>query len=93
MALKPSQRSLAKWTDQKWQYSSDKEKDKPKSKRGRYLPKAAWDSLSSGEKRATNAAKRKGTASGKQFVKQPDKIAKKVTKYRKQENVKWVKNQ
>jgi hypothetical protein len=83
MALKPSQKSLKKWTDQKWQYSDDKEKDKPKSKRGRYLPKAAWDSLSPGEKRATNAAKRKGTKAGKQFVKQPKKIAKKVSKHRK----------
>ena len=83
MALKPAQKSLKKWTEQKWQYSSDKEQDKPKEKRGRYLPKAALDSLSSGEKRATNAAKRKGTSSGKQFVRQPDKIAKKVSKHRK----------
>ena len=82
MALKPSQQSLKKWTDQNWQYSSDKEKDKPKAKRGRYLPKAAWDSLSSGEKSATNAAKRKGTASGKQFVKQPKGIAKKTAGFR-----------
>ena len=83
MALKPAQRSLQRWTEQKWQYSSEKEKDKPKSKRGRYLPKAAWDSLSPGEKRATNSAKRKGTKSGKQFVKQPKKIADKVKNYRK----------
>jgi hypothetical protein len=83
MALKPSQRSLKKWTEQKWQYSSEKEADKPKSERGRYLPKKAWDNLSSGEKRATNAAKRKGTKSGKQFVKQPTSIAKKTAKLRK----------
>jgi len=83
MALKPTQRSLQRWTEQKWQYSSDKEQNKPKSKRGRYLPKAAWDSLSPGEKRATNAAKRKGSKSGKQFVKQPKKIAEKVKSYRK----------
>lgn len=83
MALKPSQRSLKKWTEQEWQYSSEKEKDKPRSKRGRYLPKAAWSSLSAGEKRATNAAKRKGSKSGKQFVKQPKKIASKVRKHRK----------
>lgn len=83
MALKPSQRSLKRWTEQEWQYSSEKETNKPKSKRGRYLPKAAWKSLSAGEKRATNAAKRKGTKSGKQFVKQPTKIAEKVKKYRK----------
>jgi hypothetical protein len=83
MALKKSQQSLKKWTAQKWQYSSDKEEDKPVEKRGRYLPKSAWSSLSAGEKRATNAAKRKGSAKGKQFVKQPSKIAKKVRAHRK----------
>jgi hypothetical protein len=83
MALKPSQRSLKKWTEQKWQYSSEKEADKPKSEKGRYLPEKAWDKLSPGEKRATNAAKRKGTKSGKQFVKQPSSIAKKTAKLRK----------
>lgn len=82
MALRSQQRSLRKWTEQEWQYSNSKEQDKPKSKRGRYLPKAAWSSLSSGEKAATNAAKRKGTKQGKQFVKQPEKIAKKVKGYR-----------
>ena len=60
MAKKPSQRSLENWTRQDWQYSSDKEGKKPRKKRGRYLPKAAWAALSPGEKRATNAAKRKG---------------------------------
>jgi hypothetical protein len=82
MSLKPSQRSLKKWTEQDWQYSSSAEQGKAKSKRGRYLPKAAWDSLSPGEKAATNAAKRKGTKQGKQFVKQPKTIAKKVKEYR-----------
>jgi hypothetical protein len=80
--LKPSQKSLKRWTQQDWQYSDDKQSDKPKSKRGRYLPKAAWDSLSPGEKAATNAAKRKGTKQGKQFVKQPASIANKVKGYR-----------
>lgn len=81
--LKKQQQSLKRWTKQKWQYSSDKEQDKPKSSRGRYLPKAAWDALSPGEKRATNAAKRAGTKAGKQFVKQPKNIAKKTKNYRK----------
>lgn len=58
-------------------------REKPRKKRGRYLPKAAWQSLSPSEKRATNAAKRKGSKSGKQFVKQPKKIAKKTRSYRK----------
>lgn len=83
MALKPSQKSLKAWTKQKWQYSSKKEEDKPREKRGRYLPEKAWKNLKPGEKRATNAAKRKGTKSGKQFVKQPSSVAKKVRKYRK----------
>lgn len=82
MALKASQLSLKKWAEQKWQYSKDNEADKPRAERGRYLPQKAWDSLSSGEKAATNAAKRKGTKQGKQFVKQPEKIAKKVKGYR-----------
>lgn len=81
--LKKQQKSLKRWTKQEWQYSSKKETDKPKSERGRYLPKAAWDSLTPGEKRATNAAKRKGTKAGKQFVSQPAKIAKKTRNYRK----------
>lgn len=83
MALKPTQRSLVNWTKQEWQYSSEGESKKPRKKRGRYLPKAAWAALSPGEKRATNAAKRKGSKSGKQFVKQPKKIAKKTKSYRK----------
>lgn len=83
MARKPQQTSLVNWTRQEWQYSSEKEQDKPRKKRGRYLPKAAWTSLSSGEKAATNRAKRKGSKAGKQFVKQPKKIANKTRSYRK----------
>jgi hypothetical protein len=83
MALKPTQASLVRWTKQKWQYSSDKEESKPREERGRYLPEKAWKSLSPCEKSATNRAKREGTKSGKQFVAQPEKIAKKVRKYRK----------
>ena len=82
MPLKKSQQSLKSWTKQKWQYSSKGEGKKPKSKRGRYLPKAAWDALSPSEKAATNRAKRKGTKSGKQFVRQPKKVAKKTRSYR-----------
>ena len=83
MSLKKSQLSLKKWTEQDWQYSKPSEGDKPREDRGRYLPKKAWGSLSSGEKAATNAAKRKGTKQGKQFVKQPSKIAGKTKDYRK----------
>lgn len=82
MALKPSQLSIKKWTEQKWQYSKPSEAKKPKESRGRYLPEKAWESLSPAEKAATNAAKRKGTKQGKQFVKQPASIASKTKGYR-----------
>lgn len=78
MAKSKSQESLSKWTRQKWRTSSGK----PSNGKRRYLPDAAWDSLTPAEKRATNAAKAKGNRKGKQFVAQPKKVAKKVRKYR-----------
>jgi len=90
MPLKKPQKSLKKWGEQKWMTSgthANKKKGKSKEVKSggkkRYLPKAAWDALSPGEKRATNKAKAKGNAKGKQHVKQPKKVAKKVRKYRK----------
>ena len=79
MALKKSQKSLKKWTKQKWRTSDGK----PSRGKKRYLPDAAWDALSEEEKKATNAAKAAGNKKGKQHVKQPKKIAKKVRKFRK----------
>jgi hypothetical protein len=79
MALAKSQKSLKAWTKQKWRTKSGK----PSSKTGeRYLPEKAIKSLSPQEYAATTRAKREGTAKGKQFVKQPKGIAKKVRKYR-----------
>lgn len=77
--MKPSQKSLKKWTEQEWTTSDGS----PSEGKKRYLPKAAWKALTPSEKAATNAAKAKGNAEGKQFVAQPKSIAKKVTKYRK----------
>ena len=79
MALAKSQQSLKNWSKQKWRTKSGK----PSSKTGeRYLPSAAIKALSASEYAATTAAKRKGKAAGKQFVKQPKSIANKVRKYR-----------
>ena len=79
MPLKKSQKSLKNWSKQKWRTKSGK----PSSKTGeRYLPTAAIKALSPQEYAATTKAKRKGTKAGKQFVKQPKSIAKKVRKYR-----------
>ena len=76
---KPSNK-LSKWSKQKWRTKSGK----PSSKTGeRYLPEKAIKALSSKEYAATTRAKRKGTAAGKQFVKQPKRIAKKTAKYTK----------
>ena len=80
MALAKSQRSLKAWTRQEWQTKSGK----PSKQTGeRYLPKAAIKSLSSSEYAATTKAKREGTKKGKQFVSQPQSIARKVKQFRK----------
>ena len=76
--MKAPQRSLLNWGKQKWRTSDGS----PSKGKKRYLPDAAWRSLSVGEKAATNRAKAKGNRAGKQFVKQPKTIAKKVRKYR-----------
>ncbi len=79
MALAKSQKSLKKWTKQKWTTSDGK----PSKGKKRYLPKKAWDSLTPAEKKATNAAKAKGNKQGKQHVAQPKRIAKKTARHRK----------
>ena len=77
--MKKSQRSLKAWTDQKWRTKSGK----PSAQTGeRYLPSSAIKALSSAEYAATTAAKRKGTAAGKQHVKQPKSISKKTAQFR-----------
>jgi len=76
---KKSTNKLSKWSKQKWKTKSGK----PSGKTGeRYLPEKAIKSLSSKEYAATTRAKRKGTAAGKQFVKQPKKIARKTKRFR-----------
>lgn len=77
--MKAPQKSLKKWTEQKWRTKSGK----PSSETGeRYLPEKAIKSLSSAEYAATTKAKREGTAKGQQFVKQPETIAEKTRKFR-----------
>ena len=83
MALKKPQKSLKKWTKQKWRTKSGKPSTQGSKATGeRYLPEKAIKSLTSAEYAATTKAKREGTRKGKQFVKQPKGIAKKVRKYR-----------
>lgn len=77
--MKDPQKSLKDWSIQDWRTKSGK----PSSETGeRYLPAKAIKSLTSAEYAATTKAKREATKAGKQFSKQPKKIAAKVKAYR-----------
>lgn len=81
--MKAPQRSLVNWTKQKWRTKSGKPSTQGSKATGeRYLPEAAIKALSSSEYAASTAAKRKAIRKGKQFSKQPKKIAKKTKAYR-----------
>ena len=75
IGAKSTENSLVKWTKEDWEYTG-------KEKHSRYLPKKAREHLTVGEKIATDRAKNQGTKKGKQWVKQPEKIAQKTAKYR-----------
>ena len=78
-----AQKSLSEWTKQKWRTKSGKPSTiGPGATGERYLPEKAIKSLSAKEYAATSKAKREGTKAGKQFVRQPKAIAKKVKKFR-----------
>ncbi len=79
MPLKKPQQSLKEWGRQKWRTKSGKKSSETGE---RYLPEAAIKSLSASEYAATTRAKRSGKASGKQFVKQPKRIAAKTARFR-----------
>ena len=79
MPLKKPQQSLKEWGRQKWRTKSGKKSSETGE---RYLPEAAIKSLSPSEYAATTRAKRAGKASGKQFVKQPKRIAAKTARFR-----------
>jgi hypothetical protein len=76
VGTKSESNSLVKWTNEDWGYTGE-------LGHSRYLPKKAREHLTVGEKIATDRAKNQGTQEGKQWVKQPAKIARKTAKYRK----------
>ena len=83
MGLKKSQKSLKKWTKEKWGTKSGKPSTQGKKATGeRYLPKKAREALSDKEYAATSKKKREDTKKGKQHSKQPKKIAKKTARHR-----------
>lgn len=75
-----AQKALSKWTKEDWGTKSGKKSSETGE---RYLPAKAIKALSPAEYAATTKAKREGTKAGKQFVKQPEAIAKKVKPFRK----------
>ena len=77
--MKAPQKSLKDWTAQKWRTKSGKRSSDTGE---RYLPESAIKSLTPSEYAATTRAKRAGKAAGKQFVKQPPKIAAKTARHR-----------
>ena len=83
-ALKKPQKSLRKWTKQKWRTKSGKPSTQGSKATGeRYLPEKAIKALSKKEYAATSRKKRADTKKGKQFSKQPRAIAKKTRRHRK----------
>ena len=62
--MKKSQKSLKKWTNEDWGYVTKGDGKKPKSKRGRYLPKRVRSGLTKSQKAATNRKKRKAGGVG-----------------------------
>jgi hypothetical protein len=83
MPLAKSQKSLKKWTRQKWGTKSGKPSTQGTKATGeRYLPEGALKAMSSKTYAATTAKKRKDTKAGKQFSKQPSKAAKTAKRFR-----------
>ena len=79
-----AQKSLSKWTKEKWGTKSGKNSTQGKGATGeRYLPKKVREKLTKKEYEKTSAKKRADTKKGKQVSKQPKKIAKKTSKLRK----------
>ena len=80
MARSKSQRSLMRWTKQKWRTKSGKPSTQGSKATGeRYLPEKAIKAMSSSQYAASTAAKRKALKKGKQFSKQP-KAAREISK-------------
>ena len=83
MALRKPQKSLLDWGKQDWGTKSGKPSTVgPKATGERYLPRKARQALSAQEYGATSRKKKRDTKAGKQFSKQPKRIAKKTSRYR-----------
>jgi|TARA_Y100000004_G_scaffold170876_1_gene206298 hypothetical protein len=78
MALKKSQKSLRRWTKQKWRTKSGK----PSKKTGeRYLPERLIKAMTSSEYAYETRKKRKAKKAGKQRAKYSRKTRKRMRRY------------
>ncbi|MER7417976.1 DUF5872 domain-containing protein [Micromonospora peucetia] len=62
------QKSLQRWGGEHWQTREGDTRARHGNETSRYLPEQAWEELSPEQRRATDARKRKGSKSGKQYV-------------------------
>jgi len=76
-----SQRSLKKWTRQRWRTSDGKPAQRGGRMR-RYLPDKVWKRLTPAQKAATNRKKLIGDKKGRQFVRNTETVGKIAAKYR-----------
>jgi hypothetical protein len=77
--MKATQKSLKDWGSQDWRTKSGKKSSETGE---RYLPAKAIKALTAAEYAATTKAKREGMKAGKQFAKQPKKVAEKIKRFR-----------
>lgn len=76
-----AQRSLKKWTRQRWRTSDGK----PAGRGGRmrrYLPDAVWKRLTPSQRSATNRKKLQGDKKGRQFVRNTETVGEIAKRYR-----------
>jgi len=76
--MRAPQKSLKNWGDQDWDYISKGDEKKPKSERGRYLPKSVRASLTPAQKASENRKKRAASRAGRQNAKYSKDVANKV---------------
>ena len=75
---KSSSNSLTKWSKQDWGDVSSRDAKKPRSQRGRYLPKKVRESLTKGQKAYTNRKKREATKKGRTRASYTKRVARRV---------------
>ena len=78
MAKRDTQKSLDRWSKQEWGYINPKDADKPKSQRGRYLPKSVRRSMTAREKAEENRKKRRANRRGEQYASYSKRTARRV---------------